>query len=176
MHSIWMTISGESGLRLSELISQIAGKTAGPLFQPHLTLASDLNNPVPISVQACETMFAGLSVNPASVTGVDGSDAYFMSLFLDISIPESVKAIRQKLAHLPEIGNLGPFRPHVSLAYGPVDERLKQELGAQIADDLIGYEFALTTVEVVESASVIPVQNWRSIWRRDLAPAEVART
>ena len=91
-----------------------------------------------------------------------------MSLYVDIALPQSFLEARKQLADVLQPGLSGDFRPHISLAYGPVGGVDKAALIERIGAELVGFEFELTHAQVVNSAQNIPLAQWRTIWQRDL--------
>lgn len=170
MHSIWLVPCDKARARFSELISRLSKPGGGPVFSPHVTLLGDLTAPVEILISECLAIFSGVCAARAQIAGVDGGDEFFMSLFLDVALPDTLAKARADLAGSLRPGTSDLFRPHISLAYGPVGGPNKNGLIARIADQLVGYEFDLATIGIVASAKLIPVQQWRLIWRHNLQP------
>ena len=170
MHSIWLMPSADACARFSDYISQLSKHWSGPVFPPHITLLGDLNRSADSLIAECAVTFSALPAGRATVTGAAGGEAFFTSLYLDVSLPDSHTTGRARLAGSFNSEPSKAFRPHISLAYGPVGGTNKSGLIEQIAEELTGYEFELASIEIFESAKTIPVESWHSIWRHDLAP------
>lgn len=168
MHSIWLIPSEGSSAQICNTIARISSQLGRPAFQPHITMLGDLDCAPGALIEKTSNAIANLESCQAQVAGIDGSDSYFMSLYLDISIPCAFENARRDLAQSINLQTLGQFRPHVSLAYGSIEEERKRDLISKIASEFDSYEFELTAIEVVASGNMIPVEKWRSIWRRDL--------
>jgi hypothetical protein len=168
LHSIWLLPSAKGSACFCELISRLSRQWHGPVFKPHLTVLGDLSGSIDSSITHCSAIFSDLNAQRVRVTGVDSTEQFFMSLYLDISLPQSFVNARRQLADLFQPQSSDNFRPHISLAYGPVGGADKSGLISRIAADLVGFEFELTSAQVVKSANHIPVAQWQTLWQHDL--------
>ena len=170
-HSIWLTLDRETEARLHPLIAELATAHARSAFQAHITLLGGL-------VGDPEVTFAAMKradwprAATAKVTGVDSGESYFTALFLDVTIPEAFHAIRQDASRMLPGRGPGSYRPHVSLAYGPIAAEEKQRLIARFRREFAGVSFRVAGVSVVSASASTPVQDWRVLWRRGIGGEE----
>lgn len=172
-HSIWLTLDPAGEARLSPLIDALAAEYARPSFQPHITLLGELDG----DPDATAAELDGLDWpenSTAEVTGVDWGGTYFTAIFLQLTVPRALYEIREGvsqslLGRAPKL-----YRPHASLAYGPIEAAEKQRLIGKFAEEFAGAKFRIGAVAVVSSSENTPIQDWRVLWRKEIgaAPAD----
>ena len=165
MHSIWLLPDPELSARLSDLNNYFANRLGGPVFEPHITLLADLPGEADRTIAHCTKLFLAELSTEAQIQGVDGTENFFMSLFLDVSLPEAFGHAREKLALSLGV-EAQKFRPHISLAYGPINGADKRDAISQLSNELGRSTFEVTSIAVVEASQIISVDDWRTVWRQ----------
>ena len=160
-HSVWLCLSETDNQFLSRIIASFCNLTGTANFQPHVTVLGDIDAPPVEALGLCREIFSGVPPISARVTDVASSSAYFMSLFLDLEVPDVLGSCRRRLAKDLQVEEPGAFRPHISLAYGLSDEQRGQEGIIGLTTGLIGRQFTLSQVACVSSAREIPIAQWR---------------
>ncbi len=166
MHSIWLMPDEAMQTRLSTINRGFADKWGGPVFEPHITLLGDLDCNFTQISNLCTGLFSKTSRQSAQVQSADGTDCFFTSLFLDIDLPGNFKTKRSECAEALGV-QPASYRPHVSLAYGPIQTTEKSYEIGRLVKEIGGLEFDVTSIALVESSNSIPVEHWKIIWRRE---------
>lgn len=119
-------------------------------------------------MRACRTAFAGLGAVRAEVAGLTKTDAYYMALFLDLTLFPPIDAIRADI--LRDLGEVAgpPPRPHLSLAYGLSPDALTLAETRALQERFREMEFELDRVAVVAAAKDAPVSTWKEICNASL--------
>lgn len=164
MNSIWLTPEPGAGARFKDRIDKLAGTYRLYAFEPHVTLASGVTDGLDATICKCKSIFANLTEECAQVTGADGTDEFYTSLFLDIDISDELIGRRNKLCR--EIGGAGPepYRPHISLAYGFENSAERADLITGLRTEFTGVNFRLSSVEIWQSPESTPVDSWKRLW------------
>lgn len=167
-HSIWLTLDTAAEARLCPLVDGLAAEYGRPSFQPHITLLGELNGSADATADALDGLdWPGTAT--AQVTGVDWGGTYFTAIFLDLTVPKAFFEIRDRVSQALLGRAPKPYRPHASLAYGPIETEEKQRLIARFRRDFQGAEFGIGAVAVVSSSDTTPIEDWRVLWRREFA-------
>lgn len=142
------------------MIERLAILQETPVFEPHLTLLGDLEGSIETTAQHCKAAFADVGPINARVADVARSDAHFMSLYLEVSLPSQIFDIRKSLSMKLSRDVSSNFLAHISLAYGPLPKDLDdEELRTQI-DTLCHRRIIFDRATVVRSAKEIPIEDW----------------
>jgi len=159
-HSIWLLPDTDTSNEVRRVIECLAKLQETPVFEPHVTLLGDLTARIKNTAQQCEAAFAGVGQISARVTNVGRSDAHFMSLYLEVSLPSQIIDIRDSLSMKLSREKPSHFLAHISLAYGPLRKDMDEaELRTQI-DKLCHRGIVLDRATVIRSAKEIPLDDW----------------
>lgn len=163
MHSIWLMPDRFGKERFSATITSLSQELGSPLFEPHLTLLGDIKASPEASAEQCSKLLGDLIPSNGIVIGAEGENSYFTSLFLAIKVPQEMVELRKNLIGIFPQANPGIFRPHISLAYGPIAERSRTNLSAKLIAQYRNFEFAFSRISIVSASQSIPVNEWREI-------------
>lgn len=181
-HSVWFCPETEIAARLSKEIAKFAGRSGSEIFEPHVTLLGDLTGPPQTTVDTCMARFRQMGPIRAEISGLTQTNAFYMSLFLDVHlVPDVFKhriGIQRDVGLVPDRS----FRPHLSLAYGLAPEDVTQSDKRALQECFSGLEFDLTHMAIVASARGVPISEWhvlqklplsqnKSMYWRELAPS-----
>jgi 2'-5' RNA ligase len=131
-----------------------------PNFEPHVTLAGDLSTPPDLSAKRCQDAFAGSGAIVGRITGIERTSSFFRSLCLNLSFDERFLRKRDFVSrHI--LNDLSPdFSPHISLAYGLSEKRELDEKYLEEIENLASTQFIFDRIAVVNSAKLIPIEEW----------------
>jgi 2'-5' RNA ligase len=145
---------------LQRIVEDLAGRFAGPLFRPHLTLMEEQEHEVADLASACRTVAAGTEQFSAPIQDVGTSDHYFRSLYARFQAEGTLLDLRRGVVKALSIEAAGSFMPHISLFYGGAPDVEKEQARAALGLDLAGALICFDRICVVASAKTIPVADW----------------
>lgn len=164
MHSIWLMPDRPGKERFSATITSLSRELGSPLFEPHLTLLGDIEANPDVTKRVCSNLLDGFVPSNGMAVGAEGEESYFTSLFLAIKVPPKIVQLRKDLAAALRHGNPGIFRPHISLAYGPIANHVRKNLATELAKQYRDYEFGFSRISIVNASQAIPLGEWREIY------------
>lgn len=167
LHSIWLHPAGPLAKLIRADVQHLSKLSNQAFFEPHVTLLGDLAGAPGDTASACQAVFAGSASIPVKVIAVSSTASFFMSLFLDLHVQQTLHEVRQELIKRFHVRAPSPFRPHISLAYGLRANQLSYELFEQLEDRYIGQRLYLTGLAVVASSSRTPIEDWKIISKQN---------
>ena len=130
-YSIWFIPNGEKYMLLRTTIIELSHIFKGIKFLPHITLISNLNYNEKFLSKKVENI--AKQVKPFNIyfDKISYSDEFFQSFFINVRINNHLTYIR-KIAQLnfPNINE--KYNPHLSLAYGNIESKIKKNLKNKI--------------------------------------------
>ena len=167
-HSIWLVPEAPFATAFRREINGFADSRNVPSFTPHVTVLGDVSGSAERSLVACDECLAGMGPISTCVKQVANTDAFFMSLFLDLTLEPSIARQHLKLAERLDCNIPNAHQPHLSLAYGWADGPLRRRETERLNDEYSGKVFRLTHLVVAHSAKSIPIEEWEEIGRIEL--------
>ncbi len=168
-HSIWLTLDAASEARLSAVIDPLAAEYGRPAFRPHVTFLGDLASDWEATAAAVDAL-DWPAARAARVRGVDWGGTYFTAIFLELEVAPEMFTLRDGVARALTGAAPKPYTPHASLAYGPIEAAEKARLIEGFRAEFAGAEFELAEVSVVSSSVDTPIEDWKPLWAKALAP------
>ena len=98
-------------------IKQLAKYFSGPIFQPHVTLASSFVGSEKDLILKTENISKKIKPFKLSIDKIQISNIYFQSLFLKVKLSKSLINARQVTCENLNYDNSN-YNPHLSLLYG----------------------------------------------------------
>lgn len=167
--AVWIPPSGDAIDAINKLMRKARETFDGPVFKPHLTLLSGIETTT-ADAQAKLRKLA-LAVPPVTIElgRIDWREEYFRALFI-AATPNPELAVAKAAAHeIFEMNPPEPFEPHVSLAYGKLDEAAREAF-VQSAGSLDIF-FRAEKLQLVTAARGIPTSEWQVLAEHALEPA-----
>ncbi len=132
--SVWLVPETSDKKYLEKIIEQLAAKYSSPIFVPHLTLLPDTNAGFNELKIAIEQIFKDMRVFKVSVEGINQSEAFFKTVFIEFKRDENLSELFKTFSQKTDGRDLSTFKPHVSLMYKilPENEKLKIISGLDI--------------------------------------------
>lgn len=158
-HAIWLLPREDQLATLRARVQILAPRHEGHVFEPHVTLQSDL----PLPLDAARALVNQLAASTASlqwpVRAVEGTEHYFRSLYLRPDAGEAFERLCRICVQASGTEDgLSPYA-HLSLAYGPTQGdasalrvSLMRELGAQ--------PLVLDRVALTRAGKAVPIAQW----------------
>jgi len=152
--------SGKVYTRLHKTIEQSAEKYGAPVFEPHITLLSDILLTKNEIMEKSEMLARMLRPFRVRLSKPGYMDSYFKCVFLLADeTPELMEAGRKarEMFNKPD----KRFMPHISLLYGEYPEDTKKRVISEIGK--LEIEFNANSFWMVYSSNNIPVEQWHRI-------------
>ncbi len=161
--SIWLVPEEEEASLLRRLILGLAERLGTPAFEPHVTLLPGLPGPAEkIVLTTGQLLAADLEAMAVPLGPAEGGPQPFRCLYLPIALTFRLVHAHALFRSAFAPGDDEPFAPHLSLAYGRLDEEQKRGLRGEIAA-LAPARLRLGALEVVRTEG--SVEKWQSVAR-----------
>lgn len=169
--SFWLIPREPVRRRLASLITALAARYGTPGFEPHLTVLGDVMADPATAAAALRSATAGLGPLALGVRGVGCGEAFFKSVFIELSASTLLLRLSERLrAALPGARNY-VLQPHLSLLYAemPMAEKevLRREL--RIATATIDFDVAATVTPGNAAQGWYDVAAWQDLLRLKLS-------
>lgn len=163
--SVWIRPGGEALDRIVECIRLVQRRVDGPPVQPHVSLLGGIEATEAGAGLKLKHLAARLAPFEIRLADIDWRDEYYRALFAAVEPSEAIEQAHRLAHEAFEMMPPDPFEPHVSLAYGRIDEAMKQEL-AEALEGRLDIAFPATAVCLVNASESVPIPKWRTIAER----------
>ena len=129
--SLWLMPEGESVVRLSALIAELAARLGTPRFPPHVTLIPGLVGDEADLAGRTVELSRRLPSLRVRLGPVEATGDYFRCLYLRAEPVAALRAAHSLAAEVFGVRDDPDFLPHLSLVYGNLEaaeRRLTEEL------------------------------------------------
>ena len=166
----WLCPAEPARDHFAAVIRELAARFDGPVFEPHVTLhVAKTEGENPGSV--LETVAKGRQPYRLAVRGLDYSDEFTKTLFVQFAPDAEVARLSDEIRRASAPQNDYELNPHVSLIYKTMDDETKRQLASSLT--LPFSEVVLDLVKAVLSPAEIKsredVEAWRVIAETRLA-------
>ena len=127
-YAIWLSLDRDTEARLASVIGDLSARMNTPVFTPHITLLSGIRYSVTTILNALRILkleFQNFTVVPEEL---EAGRTYFHSLYIKIQAGSTVLKLRSRGENLLNTYRPSPFYPHISLLYGHIDGKQKQDI------------------------------------------------
>ncbi|MEA3412407.1 MAG: 2'-5' RNA ligase family protein [Pseudomonadota bacterium] len=175
-YSVWLTPTGGEAVPLKRLIANLSMTLHSPLFVPHVTLLGGVCRPEGRILEHCRRLAAEMPPFRVRFTGVGWNDSFFRCLYLDVDTSPSLLRAHRTAVEQCGVVNDHSFMPHLSIAYGQLEEAKKQLVARDMA---CPYPpgFKVTHIDLVRTHG--HPEDWRLVERFPFAteamPVSAAR-
>lgn len=160
-YSLWLLPVAQDRAWLDPLIGRLAPVFGQPPFVPHVTVQGDLARPL---AEVCEVALGiarELPVQRWPVRGIERSVHFFRAFYLRFDRTDAFVPLLERAARLAGTRNgLSPF-PHLSLAYGTLDDAAKAAQIEAIGTGIAARTVAFDALAVALSGQRVPIEAWR---------------
>jgi|GEM_PF-1222348 len=135
--SLWWLPPPALSARLQGIIDALAGRLGTPSFPPHVTVEAGLSQSPDEIAGLIDADTSARTAPELRAIGIGTGPSWNHLLAVDLSCTEAVTEARFALsAAIRRTVAQGGYAPHLSLAYGPLDEARRQELAQALVLDL----------------------------------------
>lgn len=160
--SLWLLAAAPDEAALTAEIEMLARQHGSPVFHPHLTLLGDIPAaPAALGAQA-RAIAAAAPAFEAEVQDIVTSDAYYRSFYAGFAIEPALARLRAAAIATFAL-DPGPFTPHVSLLYGPVEPEAKAASAAERRQVWNGRRVRFDRLAITNSGNDVPIPDWRCV-------------
>ena len=160
----WLCLAEPERSQFARLIGDLAVRFDAPTFEPHVTIhATSANRENPGTV--LEKMLKGRGPYRLSVRGLDYSDKYTKTLFVQLAPDAALAQLGEDLRRASVSPGDYRLNPHVSLLYKTMDEETKRRLTTSIILPFTAVNFSRVkaVLSPAEIKSRADVEAWRLI-------------
>lgn len=161
MYSLWLMPDEASLAALQPQHEQLCRQFGAPHFDLHLTLLGGRDLDLTALKCLLPEIARGIAPFAVPVLGVRTSEAYFQSFYALFAAEGPVLALKARAMRLAVSEDVGPFMPHVSLLYGPVEAGAKADAARAAQRTLTGRMIRFDAVTIACSSDTVPVGEWR---------------
>lgn len=161
-HLLWLLPEPEALALLGQAIRELSETLGGPLFTPHLTLLSQITGSPDILAGLTKRLAGQISPFELTVRGPSYSEHYHRAIVLGIEKNPLLDDVIRLAKETFRGGAREPFAPHLSLAYGRIDEDRARASLSEILPS-IPARLRAGAIELVSASSQTPVGSWRSL-------------
>lgn len=159
-HSIWLRPAHYDLVFLEKIVLDLSGRFNSPVFEPHATLAPDMNRSAEELLPQVVSLAIGRKPLELLIEDVTGSEAYFRSFYAALEKAPALMRLKQDSIQISGETSGQSFMPHVSLAYGVEDTTQKQTEMQRLAKELSGRKLHFDRLVIVSSSSQTPIDEW----------------
>ena len=130
-YSIWLIPNGENYILLKNTIIELSHIFKGIEFLPHVTVISNLDYSEKFLSKKIESIAKKVEPFNIEFNSIDYLDEFFQSFFISVKINDDLAYIR-KIAKSYFSNITEEYNPHLSLAYGKIESKIKKSLKRKI--------------------------------------------
>lgn len=160
--SYWLLAAEVDEALFRDEVDALARTHGTPRFHPHLTLLGDLPHDPETLGEASRALAAAAGPFTATVSDIVTSDLFFRSFYAAFPIVPALQRLREAAIARFRL-DPGPFTPHVSLLYGPVEAAAKATSAAEVARRWRNRPVRFDRLALTNSANDVPIDAWRCV-------------
>ncbi len=130
-YSIWITPSEPIFSQLEKIINDISQKYNAPVFKPHMTLVSGVEQEVEKIKEVAEQLTSSIETLSLSLGPVSFSTTFFQSVFVRVNSNAQLMQLNIDAKKLLNVENTF-FMPHISVLYGDHDMQTRETIASEI--------------------------------------------
>lgn len=143
-------------------IHELSRKFGGPIFPPHITLLSQINDRPSTILQPLARLAEHLPPFDVVIAGIRRSEEVFRAVVVEFEPCEALHQAWMGAQQLFSSQSRVPYSPHLSLAYGHVDESAVNAARDALRE-LLPDRFLIGALALVRAGSKVPVGKWRPL-------------
>ncbi|MEN6317748.1 MAG: hypothetical protein ABFD82_03185 [Syntrophaceae bacterium] len=161
-YAFWLVPSGEAYNLLKETIRHYSEMYSTPLFEPHVTLISNLPGAVSGLRQKASQLARIIGRLKLRLEKPVHSNSYFRCVFLDVAKEPAILRAHAIASGLIPASPHTEYRPHLSLVYGNLPGIDRERIVAEIGDKLCG-PVTVKQMLLYQASSDSPPDTWEQI-------------
>lgn len=158
-YTLWLMPKGEQYNRFSDLIKRLAHEHGGPVFEPHVTLLGDIEQPEEEVIRKTEHLVLNQQSFPLTLRQVNYQDYHFRALFVKAEIAGPLQTLHERAKVIFNMQDIPPYMPHLSLLYGSYPNELKEKIILEIGREQPA-QFEVSSVHLIKGGEV---KDWQII-------------
>ncbi len=154
---IWGLFPYKETKILNQIKSKVQRKLKSPFFVTHITLAGPYLNIDEIFKKKIKTFAEFNSPIILNIEGYDFKQEPFESFYISINNSRHLNNLRKKIYELKKFDFKNNYSPHISLAYGDYEIKLKKQLISKLPELCKSIKMSkISLVEVDEN-----INSWK---------------
>lgn len=145
--------------RFAGLIKKLAKDYGGPVFEPHVTLLGEIEQPEGEVMSKTEKLVSGQKPFPITLRQIGYQDYHFRALFVKAEITSPLLSLHERAKKIFGMQNIPPYMPHLSLLYGNYPAEVKEKIIAEIGREQSA-QFEIKSVYLIKGGEV---EDWEII-------------
>jgi 2'-5' RNA ligase len=171
--SVWIRPTGPALDEIQRVGRRLQDEVGGPGIWPHLSIIGGIEMTRLDAERRLKQLAASFLPFVVKLGQLDGYNDYYRALFAQVDATPELLAIHRRAKELFEQQSRDPYEPHVSLVYGDIDAATKKRLVTELGN-VLDVSFQATSLHLVNAASGVPVEQWRSQMECELNYREIA--
>ena len=160
----WLIPAEPARSYFASLIADLGARFDAPVFEPHLTIyvtQAEEENPS----ELLERGLAGATPFRLSITGVDFSDKFTKSMFVQFESNEELAALSAKFRTASMSQEKYELNPHLSLIYKTMPREAKEEIASSLSLPFheVQFDAAKAVISPADIKSREDVEAWRVV-------------
>jgi 2'-5' RNA ligase len=173
--AIWIRPTGPALDTIQHAIRRIQDQVGGPGAWPHVSVIGGVELPRLEAERRLKQLAAGFVPFTIRLGKLDWYNEYYRCFFARVAASEELLAVHRRALEIFEQPARDPYEPHVSLTYGVLNLEAKRKLAADLGN-VMDVSFQATSIHLVNAASGVPVEEWRSLMECELNYREIAES
>lgn len=156
MYCIWLIFDSSD---LSEIISKLARKYSGPVFQPHCTIIGKTDISLPSMKSAIINLmnnFEPIEVHPGKIGYTDN---IWRTLYIELREKQMLAKWHEYICDLLSISYDKDYLPHISLMYNTVSEKEKIKIVETLQLKSV---YEIHSIQIIDCG--MKVDDWRKVF------------
>ncbi|MDH3309839.1 MAG: 2'-5' RNA ligase family protein [Gammaproteobacteria bacterium] len=133
--SLWLRLPREAHERFQSLIAKLSARLGTPLFEPHITLLGGLSGSEEALRRQTRALAGATAPFEVRLLEVGCLDEYYRCLFVKIALSRALQEVHAVARRFFDQSLDADFTPHLSLVYGNLEEKEKENILDDIGRD-----------------------------------------
>jgi len=159
-YALWLRPFGDVAFELKERIKKLSTQFNTPVFEPHVTVLSDLRQGETELIQLTDTLASSLTPFSIELTKAGYRNHYYQSLFIHVEKTEPYITVQRMAEKLFGFNHDEEYFPHLSLMYGNIPEDDKERV-LNTMEPSFDLQFPVHSLLLIKTEG--EVEDWKKI-------------
>lgn len=162
-YTLWLLLCEEDEIWIRGLITSLASELGTQAFFPHVTLVGGFSAEGAQVESDLRGLSRGQTAFDAEIAGIDMTSQFFTAFFLRLKMHPGLEALFSQAKDFGS-GSMYPpveFMPHISLAYGEIDQEVKDALRTRLKGEFNQRSVRFDRLAYAYSGKGVPISQWR---------------
>lgn len=160
--AVWIRPNGDALERIHKTMRLAHKEAGGPQIAPHITLLAGAETTRASAELKLKHLAQRIRPFKIRLGQIEWRADYFLSLYATVELTSELAAAQQAAYDAFDMKPAPPYEPHLSLAYGKLDEGVKKRIAEQ-AGGRLDVEFEVRALDLVNATSTVPVAEWHTL-------------